>query len=303
MSIVTLFGRWWTAFDYGILLPGLARLPMVQARSLARLRGRFYALIKRDWRTFSFADDQLYQRTFDVYKQLMPKATDAQCHARVALRYEAQSLEELEGACLPLCDISTWPLRVEGLEAVNALLATKPRIVLLTAHFGSSILGSTMLGCLGMPVLGMSSSVVDDPRVHPAIARFYRRKYAAITPYMNGGGIIDRQGNAAKFVRFLLRGGAVGIVGDLPPDPGEQPLVKMFLGKQRGFAPGAVKLAEMTGAKILAYVCVYSGGEYVLRFSAPEQDPYQFIEEAIRSEPSQWWAADLLPLLPEYSND
>jgi lauroyl/myristoyl acyltransferase len=152
-------------------------------------------------------------------------------------------------------------------------------------------------------VLGMSSSVVDDPRVHPAIARFYRRKYAAITPYMNGGGIIDRQGNAAKFVRFLLRGGAVGIVGDLPPDPGEQPLVKMFLGKQRGFAPGAVKLAEMTGAKILAYVCVYSGGEYVLRFSAPEQDPYQFIEEAIRSEPSQWWAADLLPLLPEYSND
>jgi len=277
----------------------MAHLPMSWGRALARLRGRFYAAIKRDWRSFSFGDRRLNARTFEAFKMLMPELTDAQCQARVVLRYEAQSLEEFEGACLPVRDIGSWPLRVEGLDAVLAELGSLPKVVFLTSHFGSSILGTTMLQCLGVPVLGMSSNVVEDSRVHPAISRFYRRKYAAMSSHLGGGEILDRQGNATKFVRFLLRGGAVVIVGDLPPDAHEQPLAKPFLGKVRGFAPGASKLAEMTSAKFMAFTCVYVDGGYVLRFSEPGQDPYQFIAEEILGAPSLWWAADLLPLLPE----
>jgi lauroyl/myristoyl acyltransferase len=295
--------RRWTGFDYGILLPLMARLPISWGRWLARLRGRCYAALKRDWRTFSFGDTELYQRTFNTLKELIPELTDAQCHELVARRYEAQSLEEFEGACLPTRDIADCSLRIEGLDEVLSQLASQPRVVLVTSHFGSSILGTAMLGCLGLPVLGMSSNVVEDARVHPAIGRFYRRKYAAMAPYLRGGEILDRQGNASKFVRFLLRGGAVVIVGDLPSDPHEQPLVKSFLGKSRGFAHGEAKLAKMTHAKLMAFTCVYCDGQYVLRFSEPGQDPYEFIGEAIRSAPSLWWAADLLPLFPEFADE
>jgi lauroyl/myristoyl acyltransferase len=295
--------RRWTGFDYGILLPLMARLPIPLGRWVARLRGRCYAAFKRDWRTFSFGDTKLYERTFETIKALMPELTKAQCHEQVARRYEAQSLEEFEGACLPIRDIASWPLHIEGLDELVTQLALHPRVVFVTSHFGSSILGTAMLGCLGLPVLGMSSNVVEDPRVHPAIGRFYRRKYAAMAPYLRGGEVLDRQGNASKFVRFLLRGGAVVIVGDLPPDPHEQPLVKSFLGRPRGFAPGAAKLAQMTHAKLLAFTCVYGEGKYVLRFSKPEQDPYEFIGTAIRAAPSLWWAADLLPLLPEFPDE
>lgn len=303
MSSNAWFSRVWTGIDYDILLPVMARLPITWGRVIARLRGRFYATLKRDWRTFSFGDSELYQRTFNTLKELTPELNDAQCHELVARRYEAQSLEEFEGACLPTRNISDWPLHIEGLDEVLSQLASQPRVVFVTTHFGSSILGTAMLGCLGIPVLGMSSNVVEDSRVHPAIGRFYRRKYAAMAPYLRGGEILDRQGNASKFVRFLLRGGAVVIVGDLPPDPHEQPLVKSFLGKSRGFAPGAAKLAEMTHAKLMAFTCVYCDGQYVLRFSEPGQDPYEFISAAIRAAPSLWWAADLLPLLPEFADE
>ena len=144
----------------------------------------------------------------------------------------------------------------------------------------------------------MSSNVVDDPRVHPHIGRFYRRKYAAMGRYLPHGGIMDRQGNANRFARHLKRGGVVVIVSDLPPDPHEKPLWRPFLGCTRGFAPGPMKLAEIAGADVMAFVCVHKNGEHVLTFSAPGQEPYAFLAQQIAAAPPLWWAADLLPLLP-----
>ena len=292
--------RQWIAIDYSVLLPLLARLPFSWGRRLAGWRGLLYAKLQRDWRQFSFDDHALYARTQQTIGQLLPEADAASLTQAVARRYQMQSIEEWEAACMIIGrDISSWPVIYEGLEDILARLQDTPRIVFLTAHFGSSILGTALLQRLGVPILGMSSNVVDDPLVHSRISRFYRQKYTAMGRYLNGGQILDRERNASKFVRFLQRGGAVVVVGDLPPDHREAPVIRPFLGAFRSFAPGAVRLAKIGRAPLVAFVCEFYDGAHHLRFSVPGEEPYAFIDQAIRRCPSSWWAADLLPLLPE----
>jgi len=284
--------------DYCYLLPFLARIPVRVGRGLAILRGWIYCSLERDWRQFSFADEDLLLRTRQALKELMPQANGAAIRRAVRRRYAMQSLEELEAAWLSCRDLSHWPVEYVGLDAVLAALKEHGRAVFVTAHFSSSVVGTIHLHQLGIPVLGMSSNVVEDPRVHPAIGHFYRRKYAAMAPYLRGGRILDRQGNAREFIKFLKSGGAVVIVGDLPPDPNEEPLEVCFLGKVRGFASGAARMAEIARAPLLSFVCEYTPRGYRVTFSAEQQSPYELIEKHIANDPGAWWAADLLPLLP-----
>lgn len=291
-------GRIWITFDYGYLLPFMARLPVSLGRSLAIVRGWIYAFLGRDWRQFSFQDQELLVRTRQTLAGLMPGADATAVRRAVRRRYAMQSLEELEAAWLSCRDLSHWPVQYVGLESVLATLQSHGRVVFVTAHFSSSVVGTIHLRRLGIPVLGMSSNVVDDPRVHPTIGRFYRKKYAAMRAYLRGGKILDRQGNTREFIKFLKNSGAVVIVGDLPPDPNETPLEISFLGRVRGLASGAARMADIAQAPLLAFVCEYTPQGYRLTFSVDGQDPYAFLEAQIKKNPAAWWAADLLPLLP-----
>jgi lauroyl/myristoyl acyltransferase len=287
------FQRQWIAWDYNVLLPLLARFPFSWGRRLAAWRGLLYARLRRDWRQFSFQDNDLYMRTQQAITQLLPEADATEITQAVAQRYQMYSIEEWEGACLIIGrDISYWPVVYEGLEELLALLQDNPRAVFLTAHFGSNILGITLMQRLDIPILTMSSNIVDDLRIHPSIRRFFRKKYAAMGRYANGGQILDREGNASKFVCFLQRGGAVVILGDLSGSH-----IRSFLGSSCGLASGPVKLAKITHAPLLAFVCEFNNGSYRLRFSTSGENPYDFIEQAIRGNPSAWWAADQLPLM------
>lgn len=294
----------WISLDYGHLLFWLGRLPPRLGRCLAAWRGRLYAILKRDWRAFSFADPALYTRTQQALRDLRPDASARELARLLRQRYVAQSLEEYEAARLIEGGLQGWPVRYEGLEALQRHLAatdgdaSQSRLVFVTAHFGSSILGTGMLHVLGLPVLGMSSKVVDLPQVHPAIGWFFRRKYQALRAHLRGGWIQDHEGNIRVFARFLSQPGAIVVVGDLPPGPTEQPHWCQALGQTIGVAPGAVKLARLKGAHVLAFVCARDKYGHVLRFSAPGQDPYDFLFDQIRRCPELWWAADLYPLYP-----
>jgi len=301
-SIVTFLGgiRWvWIALDYQVVLPFLACLPLFLGRYLAAKRGQLYCYMKHDWRRFSFQDAAFHQRLEESLAQLLPEESKEEHQLAVIRRYQMQSLEEWEAACLIVGrDVSKWPVRFEGLEEVRKALLDNPRVVFLTAHFGSSILGTVLLQKLGLPILGMSSDVVEMPCVHPSISNFYRKKYAAMGRFLNGGEILHREGNMMKFSRFLKNRGIVVIVGDLPPDSHEKPTVRDFLGASRGFASGPVKLSHLTKSSFKSFVCDYQRGEYVVRLSENNEEPYRFIEQAIRANPSAWWAADLLTLYP-----
>lgn len=292
------FHSQWIAFDYGHFLPWMARMPIPIGRWLARVRGYIYALLGRDWRQFSFDDQLLKARTRQTLNALLPNATKEKIEGALRKRYVMQSLEELEACWLWNRDLRQWPVEYIGLEPVLASIQKHGCAVFVTAHYASSILGTIHLRRLGIPVLGMSSNVVEDSRVHPAIGRFYRKKYAAMDDYLPGGKILDRQGNSRYFAKFVKNGGAVVIVGDLPPDPSEKPLITPFFGEMRGFASGASRLATMAGVPLISFVCEYVDNSYKITFSSPDANPYSMIERQIEENPSAWWAADLLPLLP-----
>jgi len=289
---------WWIAFDYAFILPFLARLPVPLGRYFATVRGRWYARWGRDWRQFSFQDSALRERTRQAYAEIRPQAGLKEIKRMVRQRYVMQSLEELEAAWVVCRDLNDWPVEYVGLEHIQESLKIHGRAVLVTSHFASSILGTIHLRQLGVPVLGMSDNVIEDPRVHPAIGRFYRKKYAAMRPYLLGGKILDRQGNSREFVNFLKKGGVVVIVGDLPSDAREQALEVPFFGKIRRFASGPSRMAGIVQVPLLAYVCEYTLKGYRVTFSEPGQNPYALFEKHIRKNPSAWWAADILPLLP-----
>ena len=293
---------WWIAFDYALLLPLLARMPVPWGRYLATVRGRWYARWGRDWRQFSFQDIALRERTRQAYAEIRSHAGSEEIEHMVRQRYIMQSLEELEAAWVACRDLSHWPVEYIGLEPVRNVIKTHGRVVFVTSHFASSVLGTIHLRQLGVPVLGMSSNVVDDPRVHPAIGRFYRKKYAAMGPYLLGGSVIDRQGNSREFLRFLKQGGMVVIVGDLPPEPQEKTHEVHFFGKVRSFTSGPLRMAAITQSPLLAFVCEYTSKGYRVTFSDPEKNPYALFENHIQKNPSAWWAADLLPLLPLVKN-
>lgn len=298
----TLFERFWIAFDYGYLLPGLARLPVFMGRGLATLRGIFYARLARDWRQFTFNDQELDGRTRQALKELMPDA-DASALARALRgRYIMQSLDELEACWLSRRDFKDWPVEYVGLEPVLEAIKNHGRVVFVTAHYSSCVVGVVHLRRLGIPVLAMTSNVTEDPRVHPAISRFYRNRKKAGNSYLNGGEVLDREGNSRHFVRFLRNGGAVVIFGEMPPGANEEPLIIPFLGKNRKLASGPDRLAHLVGAPLLSFVCEYTPRGFRVTFSRPDGKPYELLEKHIALNPSAWWASDLLPLLPLAQN-
>lgn len=288
----------WTAFDYDHLLPFLARLPVKTGRQLATWRGWIYALIERDWRRFCLGDDALHQRLKQAFRELLPGADEQTLRKALRQRYVAQSLDELEACQLARRDLREWSVQWVGLEAVQESIESHGKIVFVTSHFASCVLGVVLLEQLGIPVLAMTSNITEDPRVHRAVRDFYRRRKQHGDTYLNGGEVLFRQGNTRQFVKFLERGGAVVIFGDLPPDTNESALLVDFLGKKRAVAAGASRLAELVNAPLMSFICERKAQGYELTFSQPGQCPYKLLEMKIAADPAAWWAADLLPLLP-----
>ncbi len=293
MNNLSCFQRQWIKFDYNILLPVLARLPLPWGRRLATLRGFFYAIFKWEWRKFSFQDEGFDERTKVALGQILVKDNCFFVALAVIRRYQMYSIEEWEAACFIYGDdITRYPLVLEGFDSVMGSLKENSGIVFLSAHFGSCVLGSLMLQKFNMPIYGMVSNITDHPQIHPSIRCLFRRKYGALSRYLNGGEAMDREGNLREFVSLLKNGKAVVLFGDLPGS-----YSRSFLGGECGMASGPIKLAKLADVPIVAFVCEFRKGSYYLRFSTPDKDPYKFLEEAVFRNPSAWYAMDQLPLM------
>ncbi|MCX6050895.1 MAG: hypothetical protein NTZ60_00085 [Campylobacterales bacterium] len=289
----------WIGFDYGVFLPSLAFLPYKWGRSVASFRGHLYSLIKRDWRSFTFGDEGLWERTYKAYEEICPNLSHDERLKLVQKRYMYQSIEEFEGALLDKDKFSHIKVKYIGIERVEEQIAKNPHAVFVTSHFGSSLLGITLLKRLNIPLLVMSSNVVTHEKVHPTLTQFFLEKYRGIGRYMNGGEVLDIEGNGKKFLSFLKKRGSLVIIADLPPNnPNEIPAWKMFFGQIRGFASGAEKLAQSTKSEIIPFVCYFEDDNYVVKFGDFNKEPYSFLEQEIQKKPEMWWAADILKLLP-----
>ena len=307
--------RWaWAAarrlhhWDFAVLLPFMARLPIALGHRLAAWRGRFNALAGRDWRSMALGFRHIRSHCVGAYAQLAPGAGNEDHVRWTRERFVAEARDEYEARL-------TMARRVEELQCeivapfdVRQALCKRERgLVLLTPHYQSFFLGIAFLArASGARLNSMSSSVTSDPRVDPAVQRHFDDKYRALERYI-GGSVPDHETGTRQFYRMLQRHEVLVILADAPVLPDGAAMTVDFLGGPRQLAGGALRMARATGSDVGAFVCRHLGGKrYRIEMSAigaanderTIADAYRFLGRAIEADPGGWWASDLVTAMP-----
>lgn len=301
----------WTALDHRFLLPAISRLPNPWAQRLAIWRGHLHARFGRDWAELAVGSRYICERTRQAYAQIWP-ASDTQ--ALASERYATVSLEELESHWI---SSGQFLRRRLLLQPVRDLLARKPAdrgLVIITAHFDNVLLGSLGPGLCGARTDVMTTRVVEDARVHPAVQAHFARKYRDATPHLAGGSFVHAETAGTRFHRTLRQGGVVVVVADAPASDPKAPGVWVpWFGAQRRLASGALRIARATNSLMAAMLSVGAGSDTQHWMCHGPLDPWQdneergeaayceifhFMETVIRAHPGRWWGAHLLEDCP-----
>jgi lauroyl/myristoyl acyltransferase len=292
--------------DYGMLLPALARTPLVVGEPLAYLRGLLQGLFDYEWRSMAQGRRYIRAATYQAMNFLLPEAGKRQWVSATLLRFMHNSREEWQ-ACLfgsPVMSRIAGRSSVEGLERLLEIRDEGRGLVLVSCHFDSFCMGMVLLGMNGLRTNVVITAIVEDPRVHPMVRRFFQRKYRGMERHM-GGRMVSYEVNLRFFYRALERGETVILLGDIP---GSKPRAHIpFLGRNFNMPLGAWHMARKTGSPLGAYVCLHQApGTYRVVCHPPEEvgsrDPvealtpvYAFLETWIKRFPERWVAAELLP--------
>lgn len=307
---------WWIAktlhrWDYAVLLPLLARLPLRLGMALALWRGRVNALAARDWRSMALQTRHIQRMSLQAaqelaHRGLMPLSRMKAC---VRQRFVVEARDEFEARLMWEGRWAELHCEFDPPDAPARLqdLLQHQGVVLLTPHYDSFYLGIAFLAqASGCVVNAMASAVPADPRVDPAVTRHFDRKYRGLERALHGGRVMDMESGIRPFYRLLQARQALVVLADAPVLPDGAQMEVPFLGAERQLAGGAARLARHTESHMAAFICEHRGGRhYRLRWcEGGAYGPntmaalYGFIGHAIASEPGRWWAMDLLPNLP-----
>jgi lauroyl/myristoyl acyltransferase len=309
------FDRWHWFFlrimleiQYRYVFPVLALLPASVGMFCVKYFGLFCAFFDFDWRTVGLERHFVADNSRKAFAEINPKLDPIELDRLVRERFVYAAYEELEGHWLGLGRGAEFHCSYEGLEAVmDELTQRKSGIVFLTFHFDAAIMGIAQIGRIGLTLNPMSTRIVEHPKLPASVRNFFRKKYAGLNSFLNGGRVMHTENHLKDFYIQLRRGENVIILGDAFTEKLEAAIIVNFLGKQRAIAPGAFRLAEKTHASLVAFVCLRTAvGSYRIIFS-PVYSPrdgshetnttklFTFLEDHIRRYPERWWAADLLP--------
>lgn len=293
--------------EYGGLLNFLASTPPKFGILVARIRGLINGTLKRDfWRMDILNDITLVERIESGFKTVVH--SDKNIKKLTPKIFHTIAREELESAWLAQKNVPECLVEYHNYGDAERYMHNGGRVVFLTSHYGSNILGIALLGKLGLKLLTMSSDFfMHNPMVPDTMKKFYTQKYAGLASYLNGGDVLPQEGNLVKFYRFLRGGGHVVILGDLPAMEDKNPLWIDYFGKKRGFSQGAVRMAESENAAIVSFVCKPTPRGYTLYFSDVFEKShdtqwyvgaYTFLEKHIKQNPELYYGIDLIPLFP-----
>ncbi len=298
-------GDWVQRADYGFLLPALARLPLPLGETLAKMRGVLRAAADYEYRSLALRQRFVRHRTFQAMRILLPGAGKRAWRAATLKRFVHDSRiewqEHLFGT--PRMARIARGSALEGFEAFLRVQRQGRGLVLVCCHFDSFMLGLCLMGMHGLRSHLVTSHWVEDPRVHPRVASFFRNKFRGMESHMGGRNLYHER-DMEHFYQALKSGEAVALVADVP---GNRSSVSMpFLGRCFRMPLGAWRLAKATDSPIGAFVCLHERiGRYRLICLPPREiDPqspentmrpiYGFLEHWIRRAPERWIAADLL---------
>jgi lauroyl/myristoyl acyltransferase len=248
--------------------------------------------------------DAAQQLTRDWFRFASCEAIDV-----MRLRYRARPLRRL--------------VEIRGREHLDAALANGKGAILCSAHFGSFDCGFSLLGASGFPVTTIGRWQHNyTAGLSSAERRFWDLVYARrLRRHRHRPNIEPWPGRivvAAQAAAILRANEVVTVAIDAPPLDSDlaRAVDVPFLGRRARFVPGAVTLAQLTGAPLLMGF-MYRAADYrhqVLEISAPVpaggDTATAFarcaaeVSAAIRRSPAHWayWAsrADLahLGLIP-----
>lgn len=166
---------------------------------------------------------------------------------------------------------------IRGREHLEAALAGGSGAILCTGHFGSHGCGFSVLHAAGFPVTTIGRNwynyVADMSSIERRLWRFYDRPVLRLRQRPNIEPRPGRPETAALAAVALRAGEVVTIAIDAAPLEADRTrLVEVpFLGRHARMLPGAVVLAQLTGAPLLMGF-VHRAADYrhqVLEISAP----------------------------------
>ena len=288
---------------WAVAAPVLARLPAALGYRVACWRGDWLFRCQAGRRTELARNLRLV-----LGDELSPAAVQQVTREWFRLfSCEALDVKRLRRGARPLRRL----VEIRGREHLEAALAAGKGAILCTGHFGSCDSGFSMLHASGFPVtdigrwwynytVGMSRAVSSAERW------FWDRVYARpLLRHRQRPNIEPWPGRpqVALLAAAALRANeVVTICIDTPPlDSDRARAVQVpFLGRQAGLLPGAVTLAQVTGAPLLMGF-LYRAADYrhqMLEISAPvpvDGDTATAfgrcaaeVSAAIRRRPSHW---------------
>ena len=298
------------ALDYRFLLPLLARLPISWGRWLSKRRGILNFQLGRDWTELSVGFPYISQRTADAANLIWPQLDRKQI---VRERYVRMAEEEWQSMLIEQERLLDLSLDLSALKEMLQKRHSDRGLVVLTAHFGSFIVGMMGLGLCGQKTSVTSSSVYKSLLVHPAVQQFFDKRYKAGERYLAGGGFKHVESSTITLMRALLRHETVVVVADGPAVESGNGLWVSWLGAERKLAGGGVRMAKSTGSLLCAMVCLSDDSGNVRWLCSDIYDPqtdaqsvqkcFAHLEKAIIDHPGHWWASHLLNDYPTRSVD
>jgi len=284
---------------YSAVAPALARLPAALGYRVACWRG--------DWHfRYQAGTRAEVARNLRLVLGEELSAAAAQQVTREWFRYascEAVDVKRLRHGARPLRRL----VEIRGREHLEAALAAGKGAIVCTGHFGSHASGFSVLHASGFPVTSIGRWWYKyDPGLSSAERRLWDLYLRPVRRHRQRPNIEPWPGRpqAAVLAAAALRANEVVTIAiDAPPLGSDRArtVEVPFLGRRAGLLPGAVAIAQVTGAPLL--MCfAYRAADYrhqVLEISAPvpagaEDTATAFgrcaaeVSAAIRRNPAHW---------------
>lgn len=226
-----------------------------------------------------------------VHGAAMPLREREDLVRRVFVHFGKMLVDFLRMPALSAAEQEALVSRCEGFERVEAALAAKRGVVLLTAHLGNWEFLGRWLAARGIPLTAVARAPED-----PAFGGYVRRMRE------NAGYAVLDKGESARGLVAALRRGEMII---LLPDQNSGDVFAPFFGVPVGTVAGPASLALRTGAAIIPGYCLREPDDTYRMLFLPPLDTHstgdanadvvrvmteanRALEEVIRLYPDQW---------------
>ena len=224
---------WLKQFDYGIVLPNMARMPLSLAKRLADWRGDLRFLLRREAGRRSAANIASSLDGVDSRK--------ARRIARLANRALAHDEVESYWFDRPLSFFQPR-VRITGFELLREAADSGRGVLLYTAHQGSTGLCLTVLGKMGIPINLVFRSLEGVPGMPPAWHRFGNERIRLLEKAVKRPVIWTERGNYFAMRRKLRQGEVVLMGLDVVPTYMKRTIRVRFLDRMASFPVGMAQL-------------------------------------------------------------